>query len=342
MSATLADIASRAGTSTASVSLYLNDRDTRRVSNAVKARIDEAVRELNYRPHFFARSLSRNTSHTVGIILPTLNPLFQNPYTNDILAGIQQAASEHGLNILFFSSRGETSEEVTRFQVGNSIGCDGYILFSTRFCRQEDIQANIEELSRTGQPFVTVNMPFYEGEINQVLIPGLEEAYGTKYLLENGHQDILLLAGRKNGINTRRIEESHRSYLEREGLSFDSEQVIYGNYEARSAWESFGAYLRRHSETTAVCCMSDMMALGVYRALQERGLQVGGDVSVIGRNNSGFSSYLNPPLTTVDLNMFAAGRQVQELLVEAIGSGIKGKKVYVDNRVVERSSVSAL
>jgi DNA-binding LacI/PurR family transcriptional regulator len=340
MSATISDIARLAETSTASVSLYLNDRNTNRVGVKVKGRIDEAVEKLNYRPHLFARSLSKHASNTVGMIFPTLRPLFINPYTNGILAGIQSVASEHHFNLLFFPTIGETSKEVTRFQVENSMGCDGYILFSTRFCRKEDIESNIKQIKRTKQAFVTINIPYQEEDINQVIIPGLEDAYGVDYLVKKGHKYIMLMAGRKDGINTSKIVDSYKKYIEAANLRFKEEYILYADYNSNKAKQLFSEYFSKYPEVTAICSMSDLMALGVYSALYDMKLSVGQDVSVIGRNNSDFSALMHPPLTTVDLHMFEAGVTVQRLLIEAIRGEAQGKKEYVESDVIERSSVS--
>lgn len=342
MGASIREVADRVGVSAATVSIYLNAPDTRRVGESTKRKIDRAVRDLNYRKNLFASSLSRHESMIVGIIIPTLEPQFRNLYTNTLLSGVQESLARAGYSMLFFPSSASSSMEIVREQLERSAGCDGYLLFSTGFCPMDDIQRNIDELTETGKPFVTLNVPEVEDDVNQVLIEDLGTARGVSYLMEAGHRDILLVLGRRNGEHARLILDDYRLVLQRFGRPYDGDLVIYGNYDADITHNAVTRFLALNRTVTAVCCMSDTMALGASSALRTAGYAVPRDVSIIGRNNFPFARYHDPALTTVDLHIQDAGRHGAELLLSQLRDPRPPVKMRIPGTLVERESVNGV
>lgn len=148
------EIAKHVGVSPASVSIYLNNKETNRVSRETKDRIEQAVKDFNYHKNIFAMSLSTHESNLIGIIIPTILPLFENDYTNALLSGIQTRLSAFGYGLLFFPSSAQSSIEIVKEQLEKSAGCDGYILFSTGFCTMRQIRKNISEVKKPDGPLL--------------------------------------------------------------------------------------------------------------------------------------------------------------------------------------------
>ncbi|MCF7945795.1 MAG: LacI family transcriptional regulator [Spirochaetia bacterium] len=333
------EIAKFVGISPASVSIYLNDRDTNRVSSDTKKRIDTAVEELNYHKNVFASSLSSQQSKLIGIIIPTMLPLFQNDYTNSLLAGVQSKLSEQGYGMLFFPSSGKSSIEIVKEQLEKSAGCDGYILFSTGFCTMTQIQKNIDEVIKTGKPFVTLNVPPVEKkDVNQVLIDGLKAATGLQHLIELGHRDILVVLGRKGGVHTRYLRDDARKRLAQAGLSSESGRLLYGEYHDQTAYNAVKAGLEKYPRATGICCMSDIMGAAAVKSAQDLGYSVPEDISVIGRNNSRYSRLTTPALTTIDLHMNQAGISTANLLLDALSGNSAAQKLDLRSSLVVRES----
>jgi DNA-binding LacI/PurR family transcriptional regulator len=318
MGSSLKEIAERVGTSSASVSIYLNHPDTKRVSLAMKKKIDVAVKELNYRKNIFASSLSKNESKVIGVLIPSNIPLFQNGYTNTLLSGIQSNLALKEYSLLFFPSSASSSKENVQEQLQHSAGCDGYILFSTGFCTMEHILWNIRELENTGKPFVTLNIPEVPNEINQIIIKDLVTLRGLEYLLEAGHKKILLILGRSNGEHMQLILKEYRNILKQWSLPFDNGRIIYGNYSHRDTFLKVSSFLAVNRDITAICAMSDLMASSSLAAVKATGLTVPGDISIIGRNNSLYSELADPPLSTLALKIEDAGRSAADLLLQQI------------------------
>lgn len=333
------EIAKYVGISPASVSIYLNDRNSNRVSAGTKEKIDEAVKKLNYHKNVFASSLATQESRIVGIIIPSILPLFQNNYTNALISGIQTLLSSQGYSLLFFPSSGNSSIEIVKEQLEKSAGCDGYILFSTGFCTKAQIKKNIEEVGKTGKPFVTLNIPQVDLPINQMLIEDLDRVNGLQYLIERGHRNILLLLGRSHGIHAKSLRKFYADCLSKAGIRYHDGMIIYGEYEADPAYQAVTDTLQKNPHITAICAMSDLMAAAAAKAVQDSGRSVPDDISIIGRNNSEHSRLSTPALTTIDLHMTQAGRSAANLLLEAIEGNTAIQKITISGSLIERDSV---
>jgi DNA-binding LacI/PurR family transcriptional regulator len=336
------EIAKIAGVSPASVSIYLNDKETSRVGAATKRRIDKAVKELNYHKNIFASTLSSQESRIIGVIIPSKIPLFSNEYTNALLSGVQSELSSEGYSLLFFPSDAHTSPEIVEQQIQRSTGCDGYILFSTGFCTQSHIEKNIIELQKTSKPFVTLNIPEMEEAQLQVLIRELEVCTGTKYLIGKGHRNIALVLGRNGGSHAKKLYHDHQALLEEAGITFDPTTVIYGDYQAQTAYEIVKRLLKNHPEITALNCMSDIMAAGALLGARELGYRVPDDLSIIGRNNSLHARLSTPAITTIDLHIEEAGKSAAQLLLNAIEKTAVHQKILIPGTLIERETVSTI
>jgi DNA-binding LacI/PurR family transcriptional regulator len=336
------EIAKLVGVSPASISIYLNNKDTNRVSAKTKELIDDAVKQLNYHKNVFASSLSTQESRLIGVIIPTELPLFQNDYTNAILAGLQSRLSKFNYGMLFFPSSAKSTIEIVKEQLERSAGCDGYILFSTGFCTMKQNLKNIEKVRNTGKPFVTLNLPPVEKQVNQVLIDGLKQALGVEHLLELGHQRLLVLLGREGGVHTQFLKDDAVRMLQNRGLPHEDQRFIYGDYDDITSYQAISESLRRFPDTTGICCMSDIMAAAALKAVEASGRTVPSDVSIIGRNNSIHSRLTTPEMTTVDLHMHQAGASAANLLLENLDGNRAGQKLMLTSSIVHRGSTQQL
>ena len=336
------EVAKHAGISPASVSIYLNNKETKRVSPKTKERIERAVKDLNYHKNIFASSLTTRESKLIGIIIPTILPLFQNDYTNALLSGIQTRLSTFGYGLLFFPSSAQSSIEIVKEQLEKSAGCDGYILFSTGFCTMKQIRKNIAEIKKTQRPFVTINVPKIDDQINQVLLDELDRVTGVGHLIENGHSKILLVLGRKGGEHTRYLRNDFYQLMDQHRLDIDVGQILYGDYSAEITFTVVKAALKKYPETTGICCMSDIMASSTMKAIRAAGKSVPEDISVIGRNNSLYSTLSSPPLSTIDLHMHEAGLSSANLLLDVLSGNTAIQKISMSGTFIKRESVKTI
>jgi len=341
--ASIQDIADYVGVSKATVSIYLKDRNTSRVGQGTKEKIDEAVDKFNYRPNTIARSLSTRKSQSIGIMVPFNGSLYQSTFINELLSGIQSVLFPREYSMVFLPTTGENSHSMVLNQLDKGQGHDGLILFGTRYCTLQDMEKNVLELNKSGIPFVVVNMPQMDTVVNQVIFRDPPAANPVKYLIDQGHEKILLMAGREQDSESMDNLQLYRETMAQNGVESSDEMILWGDYEKDSAKSALLQYLGQYGgDFTAIYSLSDTMALGVYEALKEFGLKIPDDVSVIGRNDSFFASYMAPPLTTVKRQIFNEGKKAAEILLNTIETGRMGQIVLLDSTLSLRESTKPI
>ena len=132
--------------------------------------------------------------------------------------------------------------------------------------------------------------------------------------------------------------QQYRHFHQQLVCDINQELFLFGDYERGAAKGAMLQFLQKDIDFSAVYCISDTMALGVYEALKEHGLRVPDDISVIGKHDSFFASYLNPSLTTVRVKIFEIGVKAAEILLDSIQHDVKPKKVFLDNELILRAS----
>lgn len=343
MATSIKDVAQAAQVSTASVSIYLNDPNTNRVSKAKKEVIDHWVKKLNYRKNIMASSLSGGSGKIVGVIIPTIQDLFRNVFTNSLLSGAQNVLKENGYGMLFIPSSSNVDyHSAVEQQLRDSGGCCGYLLFSTGFCTIEQVQDHIQSLERAGKPFVTLNVPELDLDISQVVIPGLSSLSSLEYLYKKEHRNILIVLGRPGGLHVRQYLARYRNFLKKKGIPFNNDLIVYGNYSDEETRQAVNSFIGKNVPFTAVCCASDLMATSVMNVLMDHGLSIPGDVSVTGLDNSLYSRLARPRITTIDLHVYEAGRNAGKLLLEQVEETRTRRKIIMDEQLIEGDSVQKI
>ena len=162
----------------------------------------------------------------------------------------------------------------------------------------------------------------------------------TNHLINNGHKKIGVIAGTKNNIHTERRLKGFKKAMENNGLSVKNSDIIYANWDSETGYES-AKELLKDSGYTAVFCLNDLMAAGVYDYLYENKLVPGKDISVVGYDNRTMSQYLKPALTTVAIPLYEIGRKSAELILNQINNpdDFEPQHSFVQCDIIERKSV---
>ncbi len=153
----------------------------------------------------------------------------------------------------------------------------------------------------------------------------------TRYLISMGHRKIGILAGRVDNIHTRSRLRGHQKVLFEENILYNPGWVRYGDWERSSGYRFAGELLEEG--VTAIFCMNDHMAGGVYDYFSEHGIRVGEDISVTGFDNQESSQYCSPGLTTMELPLTEIGTEAAAILLERLES----EEENMPNIVLERS-----
>jgi DNA-binding LacI/PurR family transcriptional regulator len=314
---TLVDIAERAGVAPMTVSRVVNENGY--VSEAMREKVQRAVKELNYHPNGLARSLKRQRTHVVGILLPDI----ANPFSAELVSGIQEILLSRGYASFICTSERSTEREQASLRALFDHRLDG-IIVATR-----ETPTGNEWLSRMverGLPMVVVGRDFTHPKVDRVTADHEKGGYeATKYLIASGHKRIgfagVSLAG---GKGLRRFQgylaalRDHKLPVEEE-LVVGMDTISGPGYSTQNdGYQGMKRLLALRKPPTAVFARNDFTAIGAMCALHDAGLAVPDDVSIVGFDNVPLAAYTSPPLTTVDQPTIEQGRQAASLLIERI------------------------
>lgn len=325
----MADVARLAGVSHQTVSRVINGQNNLRP--ATRAKVLEAIRQLDYRPNSAARALVTRRSATIGVIGSKSG--YWGPST--VHRAIQAAGREAGYYVSSVNL-----QSLTRTELLDAIShlrdqsVEAIVLISATDEALEVARAQ-EDL---GTPVIVV-----EGDAAKThWTVGVDQhrgaVLGTRHLIELRHSDILHLAGPLTWTEARARLAGWQHALESAGLR--TFEHVAGDWSARSGYEA-GQGIAKRDDISAVFCANDQMALGLLRALSESGRSVPGDMSVVGFDDIPEAAYLIPPLTTVRQDFAAVGRRAIEILRAAITSE-PGPDRLISPELVVRTSSGAL
>lgn len=327
---TIKDVAARAGVSRQTVSRVINDKGE--VSEATRARVLAAIRELGYRPNAVARSMVAGRTRTLGCVSPNLTD-----YTlANIIEGAQAEARRLGYFVLTGSAPGEGDVEALLEEMIHR-RVDGLLVLNPYAdARYQDFLPLIER----GTAVVYLNNTPRQEPVSSVRCDDYEGGYrATRHLLDLGHTSIATIVGPQNEECAVDRLNGYRQALTEAGISFDPALRADGDWSATSGYRAGQQMLATAPPLTAIVSQNDQMAVGAIRALCEAGRRIPGDVSIIGFDDIPLASYFDPPLTTFRQPMQESGRQAVQLLIAQIEDPHRPpEQILLHARLIERAS----
>ncbi|WP_280450103.1 LacI family DNA-binding transcriptional regulator [Nocardia brasiliensis] len=303
---TMEDVAERAGVSRALVSLVM--RNSPKVSEHRRRAVLEAAKDLGYQPHIMARSLASRTSNIVGVMVSDL----RNAFFADVVEGMDTAAQEFGLELILNTGRRSAARERTALESLLAFRPGGIILLSpilpAAAIRDAAQQAPVVLVSRSSAiPGVdTVND---DGEVGAAL--------AVDHLVSLGHRRIVHLDG-GGAFTAAPRRKGYRAAMERHGLE---PMVIPSEHTDAAGLAAVRKLLNlfsRDNFPTALVCGNDFNAVGAMSALEEAGLRVPDDVSIVGYDNTSLAALRHVSLTTIDQPRIQMGALAVEALAERL------------------------
>lgn len=342
---TIKDIARICDVSVATVSNIINNKSN--VSEETRQRVLEVIQQMNYMPNSVAKNLKTKQTQSIGVIAEDMT-VFALP---DIIDGITEYCEEEGYQILLTNLRlykkfedsyyTDSSyktivhKEIRRLQATQ---VDGIIYIGAH-----------ERLIDVLPDDLNIPAVVAYGYTNNPAIPSIvaadEQGANTlaRYLLENGHRRIGIIAGKKDSIHTQSRLEGLQKALFEYGVLYDPTLVMYGDWTRECGYQFTDALLEKG--VTAIFCMNDFMAGGVYERLSEKGYKIGKDIAVTGFDNREMASYEKPGLTTIGIPLHNIGYCAGEQIVKMLEKDLKepaDSMLFVDCIPFIRESVNRI
>lgn len=309
MRITIKDIAEMCGVSVTTVSLVLNNKKVR-TSASTKQKILDIAQKYNYTPNSLAVGLVTRRTNTIALLVPDIS----NVFFSQIAKHLESNFGKHGYNLILCNTNDNATEQEKYLQLMLNRGVDALVM-----CVANDRSKTMDVLD----DFAADNVPviafdrFFDN-LNCPLVV-TDNKKGAKdiveYLISLGHKRIACISGSVARLYSERLD-GYKQALAENGIAYDENLVRSGDYRYESGYELTKELLQE--KPTAIFVCNDMMAYGAYKAIEENGMAIPNDISVVGFDDLMFSSLLSVPLTTVRQNVKGMCEKICELTLAAL------------------------
>ncbi len=328
---TIKDVAKALNVSVSTVSRALKDNPE--IGLKTRELVKKTAKNMNYQPNPIAVALKTSKSNTIGVIVPKI----VNTFYASVVEGIEEVADKHGYQI-FVSSTNEDFEKEKKYvdaYINNR--ADGVILSLSR--ETTDFE-HIKHLQELNVPTVLFDRTTKNLKIPRVVTDDAKAAdKAVTHLINGGAKRIAMLSGPKHLLVGRNRTRGYKKALEKAGIPFDEELVIHSDATVKETLKTTKELLE-NKKVDAIFCINDDLAIGAITAAKELGLRIPEDLAVVGFYNSKRSRYMNPSISTIDLNPYQVGVLTAGVLFEQITSGEvdNEKEIVVPSHLIIRES----
>lgn len=327
---TIYQVAQRAGVAISTVSRVLNNSPN--VSQATKDKVDQAIKELNFRPQVSARKLASRKPQMLAIAVPS----FTTPYYNEVLKGVKDEIGDLDLDIVIYNTGSKNPEEGIEnfFNRGTA---DTVITISI------DINDDVHQKLQSSEiPIVLIGSshPMYNFyELNNQLGGSI----AGEHLIEQGFKTLGMILP---AINTKTSLLRYNGFINamkkhdipvNEQFFVRGESKKHAGFTEEAGFEAIYEYEKMGEYPEAIFCSNDTQAIGAYHAISKLGLRIPEDIAIMGYDNIKFTKYLD--LTTVDQKMYSVGVEATKRLAQIIRNNDQHKvQKTIDPVLIPRGS----
>ena len=322
---TIKDVAREAGVSISTVSNALNGIDVLRPDT--KQHILKVAEKMHYVPNLNGRNLKSQATKVIGLFITSI----KGPYYGELTDSIYQGCKKYGYELNIFIS--ETVDSVMTNILGRRI--DGAIILNEHVGKRE-----IELLQENGFPVVFIDRERQGEHISSVIFDSYHEGeLAAKYLLELGHTTFGYVRGVKHNFDNIERLKGFRDILARAGFALPEDYIIKGEFERKIAYNSMKEFLESGKTLPeAIFAANDVSAIGTIEALTEEGIDVPGQVSVIGCDDIESARLVKPSVTTIRTSFEKQGALAVTYLVALIRGEECGRIEILRGRIIPRES----
>lgn len=319
------DVARHAKVSITTVSRVLNNVPT--VSPKNRARVEEAISLLKFKPNVSAQRLARGVNNSIGLVIPGYPGIFHSFYAIELIRGVGHGCETLKLDMVFHISNG-----------GNPINTNnvGGIIFADIIENRKQVEAAIQ----TGTPCVVINHKVNDLDVSYIAVDNEKGGeMATDYLASLGHKKIATVTGNVSTQAGAGRLQGYKNILEKKKIEINKDYIFEGDYSRRCARQAIEKILTMKDRPTAIFAASDEMALEIIGAILEKGLKVPNDISVIGFDDNPACLYGPVALTTIRQPLFKMAEDAVKLLNGFITSEVvERKRIMLAPELVLRES----
>jgi len=328
MAVTLKDIAKRAGVTSATVSMVINNKPN--ISEATRRKVLKIAKELNYYPNVIARGLATKKSNSIGVIVPNL----ASSFVVRILQGIKSTNRDMEYTVQLFDTIGQRENETQLFQrLSRERRIDGVILVGSTVT-EDDMSIFRDE----SVPCIIVARKCEF--LDSVYVNNMQGAQdATDYLIEKGHKAIACVACPKQSLPAAERLDGYKASLERHGIAFNGSLVFETDDDDMKDGLQVFDKIRAAGATAVFVPAGDMVAIGIVKEARRHGIDVPGQLVVVGFDDLPAAEVIEPALTTVRQPKLEMGDYAINMIVDKIEgreSGLKQKELVT--KIIARES----
>ena len=325
---TIYDLARKLNISPATVSRGLKDHPA--ISKKTKKRIFDLAKEMGYRSNNFARNLRKQTTNTIGVIVPRLNSYFMST----VIAGMEKVANDEGYNLIITQSSESATKEIASARTMFNNRVDG-LLVSLAY--DNDEVAHFDVFSKKNIPLIFFDRVIDNKNCVNVLIDNRKAAYeATKHLIDQGCKRIVhITATPKRNVYIDRLN-GYKQALADHSIKFREDYVIISNLSQESGTVAANTIRQMKPLPDGVFVANDNCAVGCMMGLKQSGINIPGDIAFVGFNNDPVSTVVEPNLTTINY----PGYEMGEIAARNLISHLNGtSNITSTNTILLRSEL---
>jgi len=330
---TIKDVAKLSQTSVGTVSRYLNGYP---IKNSNKEKIEAAIKDLNFSANSIARGLKTSKTYTVGILIPKLANLF----STSVIEGMDRVFDEFGYSILVCDSRNNFEKEREKLQLFKDKLVDGIILMPVN-----DSEEHVRQIQESGMPIVLIDRLVSNVQCDGVVSDNVNGAYqAIEAIINRGHRRIGIIAGAQNIYPAKERLEGYLRALKDYNIEVDNSLIYKAELNRESGYRGIAELCSLDDPPTAIFTSNDEITIGAYKAITERGLVIGEDLSLFGYDQTELCQMVKPQISVVIQPLENIGRRAAEILISRMKGDYTGFPVVnrLKTEIVVTDSVKVL
>ncbi len=333
---TIKEIAEIAGVSKSTVSRAIDGNP--RISDETRRKIFDIIEKYGYNPNTAARNLARNKTHAIGIVLPHgESGIYATTFFQEALKGICNMVSNNNYDVLITSGNPSEPEAIKRLISTSRV--DGIILLRSKLR-----DTNIELLLKSNFPFVLIGSCKEYNDIHNIDNDNVSAAFAlTEHIINNGKRKIAFIGGVETSVVTINRLSGYREKMQDVGCKQLDKYICLGSFTEQHGYDSMKRLMTLKDRPDGVIAADDTMCMGAMRYLEEVGAKVPEEMAVACFNDSAYTRFSRPSITTITVDSYQLGSSAAETLLGILNNKeVEPGCKYIDYKILERESTAAI